>query len=95
MSIVVPSVEQNHVDKSISVVLGVRTGLTCWTFPAGSVEVDSERREDIVPDWMVPSGVLEYVLTQASAGYGKYEILLVATTISIEDTDGTMVPLGR
>ena len=59
MSIVVPSAEPSHVDKSISVVLEVRTELPCWTF---SVEVDSGWKKDIGPlDWLVCSGVPEYV----------------------------------
>lgn len=64
VSTVVPPVELSHVDMSISVVLGVRTRLTCCTFPVGPIGIDSESRESTVPlDWLVPSGVPEYVLT--------------------------------
>lgn len=83
---VVPSVEPSHVDKSISVVLGVGTELTCWTVP---VEVDSGWGKDIVPlDWLVPSGVSEYVVARASAGYGEYEVLFVTTAVSVDDSAG-------
>lgn len=93
LSIVVPSVEPSHVDKSISVVLEVRTELTCWTF---LVEVDSRWRKDIVPlDWLVPSGVPEYIVARASTGYGEGEMLFVTTTVSVDDSAGTTVPVDK
>lgn len=59
------------------------------------LEVDSGRREAIDPlDWLVPSGVSEYVLAQASAGYEDNEILIRATSISVEDFLGSVVLMG-
>lgn len=80
-------------DKSISVILEVRTELTCWTFP---VEVDSGWRRDIVPlDWLIPAGVPEYVVARASEGYGECEMLSVTTAVPVDDSAGTAVRVGR
>lgn len=58
--------------------------------------VDAERGEDTIPlSCLVPSSVPECGLTQASAGYGEGGILFVATAISVADSAGTMVPVGR
>lgn len=90
---VVPSLEPSHVDNSILVVLEVGTELACWTLP---VEVDSGWRKDIAPlDWLVPSGVPEYVVARAPTGYGEREMLFVMTAVSIDDSPGTMVPVDK
>lgn len=96
VSTVVPSVEPNHVDKSISVVFEVRTELTCWTLPVVPMEVDSGRKEDVVSlDWLILSGVPEYVLDQASAGCGECEMLFVTSAISVDDSAVVMFPAGK
>ena len=93
MSVAIPSVEPSRVDKSTSVVLEVRTELTCWTFP---VEVASGWRKDIVPlDWLVLSGVSAYAVARAVTGYGEWEVLFVTTAISVDDSAGTVVPVGK
>lgn len=60
------------------------------------VGVDSGAGKDIVPlDWLVPSRVPEYVTVQAAAGNTECEILFVATTISVDDSASTTIPVDR